>query len=132
MRYVRRQSVQADSILSGQAFCGTIYYVLLRISSGSSVVRADTVGARLLQMIEKGEHLERMSRYTRCIAQCLTGRYELDDEAFNMLAGTARAQFDADCVAALTSCREQVAEIRSRFSDAPGASTGHEGYATDL
>ncbi len=124
MRYVRRQSVQADSILSGQAFCGTIYYVLLRISSGSSVVRADTVGARLLQMIEKGEHLERMSR--------LTGRYELDDEAFNMLAGTARAQFDADCVAALTSCREQVAEIRSRFSDAPGASTGHEGYATDL
>jgi len=55
-----------------------------------------------------------------------------DDEAFAMLAGRAQAQFDADCVAALAASRRQIDEIKTRFSDRPGMTTGHEGYAADL
>jgi two-component system response regulator RpfG len=54
------------------------------------------------------------------------------DNAFTFLAGLGRARFDAECVSALSACRDEVVALRERFVETTGRSDGHEGYSADL
>ncbi len=54
------------------------------------------------------------------------------EDAFDFLQSRERARFDAECVEALVSRREEIDEIRRSFTESGDLFDTHEGYAADI
>jgi HD-GYP domain-containing protein (c-di-GMP phosphodiesterase class II) len=55
-----------------------------------------------------------------------------DDDALGYLRDRTPSEFDAECVEALTSQREEITAIRMRFVEASPGANSHEGYTANL